>query len=220
MEIGVLGAVPPVQRAGDGHPEHHFPDKAAPGRFPSAWSGGEIGVKDYWVGPPAWTPEKPFLRSPSSGPFDGRYQAVGDSHGRSSDIQDKGSGAMVQNSGKTLCPDTRLRRINLPEPVSVEESASGLPTSISTLEKGGSRGIFPLVKDLVAQAGTPVSTPSVIKTAVKQVIISIEDRWRIDDEWWRSEPVSRLYYAVLFAAGKRLVIYKDLISGQWYKQMY
>jgi len=102
----------------------------------------------------------------------------------------------------------------------VEESASGLPTSISTLEKGGSRGIFPLVKDLVAQAGTPVSTPPVIKTAVKQVIISIEDRWRIDDEWWRSEPVSRLYYAVLFAAGKRLVIYKDLISGQWYKQMY
>ena len=31
----------------------------------------------------------------------------------------------------------------------------------------------------------------------RQAVTSIEDRWRIDDEWWRSEPVSRLYYAVL-----------------------
>jgi hypothetical protein len=51
-------------------------------------------------------------------------------------------------------------------------------------------------------------------------VTSIDDRWRIDDEWWRSEPVSRFYYAVLFASGQRLVIYKDLISGKWYKQVY
>jgi hypothetical protein len=51
-------------------------------------------------------------------------------------------------------------------------------------------------------------------------VTSIDDRWRIDDEWWRSEPLSRFYYAVLFASGQRLVIYKDLISGKWYKQVY
>jgi hypothetical protein len=62
--------------------------------------------------------------------------------------------------------------------------------------------------------------PVAVKTPRKQGVKAIEDRWRIDDEWWRSEPVSRLYYAVLLASGQRLVLYKDLITGRWYKQGY
>jgi hypothetical protein len=54
----------------------------------------------------------------------------------------------------------------------------------------------------------------------RQAIISIEDRWRIDDEWWRAEPVSRIYYNVLLASGQRVVLYKDLISNKWYEQEY
>jgi hypothetical protein len=50
--------------------------------------------------------------------------------------------------------------------------------------------------------------------------MTIEDRWRIDDEWWRAEPVSRLYYNVLLVSGQRLVLYKDLITGDWYEQEY
>jgi hypothetical protein len=46
----------------------------------------------------------------------------------------------------------------------------------------------------------------------------VDDRWRLDDEWWRNDPVSRLYYAVLLVSGQRLVIYKDLIANCWYKQ--
>lgn len=62
--------------------------------------------------------------------------------------------------------------------------------------------------------------PTAIKLKRRQAIISIEDRWRIDDEWWRAAPVSRLYYNVLLASGQRLVLYKDLISGSWYEQEY
>jgi hypothetical protein len=65
-------------------------------------------------------------------------------------------------------------------------------------------------------AGLPVA----VKTARRQAVKVIEDRWRLDDEWWRGEPVSRLYYAVLLASGQRLVLYKDLISGGWYRQEY
>ena len=65
-------------------------------------------------------------------------------------------------------------------------------------------------------AGLPVA----IRMQRRQTVTAIEDRWRIDDEWWRSEPVSRLYYAVLFTSGQRLVIYKDLNNGQWYRQKY
>ena len=49
-------------------------------------------------------------------------------------------------------------------------------------------------------------------------ILSVEDRWRIDDEWWRREPVSRMYYLIRLDSGSRLTVYKDLIKGRWYKQ--
>jgi hypothetical protein len=49
-------------------------------------------------------------------------------------------------------------------------------------------------------------------------VTSIEDRWRIDDEWWRQEPISRMYYSVVLDNGQNLTIYKDLINNHWYKQ--
>jgi hypothetical protein len=63
-------------------------------------------------------------------------------------------------------------------------------------------------------------SPLAIKLKRRQSVTSIEDRWRIDDEWWRAEPVSRLYYNVLLASGQRLVLYKDLVRGGWYEQEY
>ncbi len=60
--------------------------------------------------------------------------------------------------------------------------------------------------------------PIAIRTSGRHSITTIEDKWRIDDEWWRSEPVSRLYYAVITDSGQRIVIYKDLIDNHWYKQ--
>lgn len=52
----------------------------------------------------------------------------------------------------------------------------------------------------------------------RQRIMAIEDRWRIDDEWWRCEPVSRVYHVILLASGQCLVFYKDIINGCWYRQ--
>ncbi len=62
--------------------------------------------------------------------------------------------------------------------------------------------------------------PVAVKTKRRQAIIAIEDRWRIDDEWWRREPVSRLYYAVRVASGQRLVLVKNLTDNGWYRQSY
>ncbi len=60
--------------------------------------------------------------------------------------------------------------------------------------------------------------PKIIKLRPRQIVMSIEDKWRIDDEWWRSEPISRLYYSVLLKSGMRRVLFKDLIKNEWYKQ--
>jgi hypothetical protein len=110
---------------------------------------------------------------------------------------------MVQNPGKTLCLNP-VKPVNLPEPVSVVESASGGPAALRMAHSNPAAQAFPPVK----------------KTAQGQVITSIDDRWRIDDDWWRSEPISRLYYTIRLASGNRQVIYKDLTNGQWYKQTY
>jgi hypothetical protein len=65
-------------------------------------------------------------------------------------------------------------------------------------------------------AGQPIALVS----RGRQRVIVIEDRWRIDDEWWRTAPISRLYYAVMLNTGQHLVIYKNLVTGGWYRQSY
>ena len=67
------------------------------------------------------------------------------------------------------------------------------------------------------RSGSPVA----MKLKQRHSIITIEDCWRIDDEWWRSEPVSRLYYAVILDSGRRIIILcKDLVDNHWYQQTY
>ena len=41
--------------------------------------------------------------------------------------------------------------------------------------------------------------PLAVRLTGRQSVISIEDRWRIDDEWWRAEAISRLYFSVLIS---------------------
>ena len=49
-------------------------------------------------------------------------------------------------------------------------------------------------------------------------IEAILETWRIDDEWWR-QPISRSYMEVMLEGGKRLVLFQDLITGEWFSQM-
>jgi hypothetical protein len=65
-------------------------------------------------------------------------------------------------------------------------------------------------------SGRPAAAVSRYPTAID----SIMDMWRIDDEWWTRETISRLYYRVLLVDGRQLTIFKDLISGSWFSQSY
>lgn len=47
---------------------------------------------------------------------------------------------------------------------------------------------------------------------------AILESWRIDDEWWR-HMIARAYLEVILEGGKRLVLFQDLITGQWFLQM-
>ncbi len=48
-------------------------------------------------------------------------------------------------------------------------------------------------------------------------VISVRERWRIDDEWWRN-PISREYYALVLEDGRPVILYKDLLGGGWFSQ--
>jgi hypothetical protein len=50
-------------------------------------------------------------------------------------------------------------------------------------------------------------------------VARIQDRWRIDDEWWREQPIARLYHLVLLVDGTVWTIYHDLLADAWFAQI-
>ena len=51
-------------------------------------------------------------------------------------------------------------------------------------------------------------------------IVLIGDSWRIKDEWWREQSISRTYFKVLLVEGQHLTIFQDRNAGDWYEQRY
>jgi hypothetical protein len=47
---------------------------------------------------------------------------------------------------------------------------------------------------------------------------TVLDRWRLDDEWWRQQPISRMYYECVVGQGIRATVFRDQVNGQWYLQ--
>ena len=49
-------------------------------------------------------------------------------------------------------------------------------------------------------------------------IWKILDKWHVEDEWWKTDPIDRIYYECVLNNGKYIVMYRDCISNDWYKQ--
>ncbi len=72
------------------------------------------------------------------------------------------------------------------------------------------------VKVKIDSEGRPVS----VRLGRWLQVAAPQDRWRIDDEWWRERPISRLYHKVLLEDGREITIFHDLITDSWYRQGY
>jgi hypothetical protein len=46
---------------------------------------------------------------------------------------------------------------------------------------------------------------------------AVVEEWRIDDEWWRT-PIHRRYFEVVLEGGAHVVLFEDLVSGEWFLQ--
>lgn len=51
-----------------------------------------------------------------------------------------------------------------------------------------------------------------------RAVARVQDHWRIDDEWWRDRPISRLYYTVVLEGDILLTLYHDLLTDTWFEQ--
>ncbi len=65
--------------------------------------------------------------------------------------------------------------------------------------------------------GTPAA---VYFSKHRRAVTEVIETWRIDDEWWRERPISRLYYRLLLKDGRTVDVFRDRLSEQWSRQAY
>ncbi len=53
-----------------------------------------------------------------------------------------------------------------------------------------------------------------------QTVTSVEDLWKIDDEWWRGTDhrIQRTYFDLLLQTGTRITLFHDLTHNTWHRQ--
>ena len=67
-------------------------------------------------------------------------------------------------------------------------------------------------------SGIPLA---VVFEGAQRAVEAVQDRWRIDDEWWRETPISRLYFELRLEGERVITVYRDLTAGgAWWLQRY
>ena len=147
---------------------------------------------------------------------------------------------MVADTGATPCP-SGIRPLNAPQLVQVEIDNNDMPTVIGIVRNKNARAPVPhdsdrlrrtrptelknrpsFVTPVTSASSSPVtSSPKDSRRTILyewRQVSEVLDTWRIDDEWWRKRPVSRLYYRVILEDGTVTSLFKDLSSGRWRQQ--
>ncbi len=47
---------------------------------------------------------------------------------------------------------------------------------------------------------------------------SVREQWLVEDRWWTAEPLRRHYLELVLADGRCVVVYRDLVAGDWWGQ--
>ncbi len=106
---------------------------------------------------------------------------------------------------------SRLQPLNLPKPVSVTLDNHRYPVMVF---HDPCRSATTQSREGTGEESTEGTSDSKIQKHVEAII----EIWCIDDEWWR-KPISRRYVEVLLEGGAHVVLYEDLITGNWFMQM-
>ena len=50
-----------------------------------------------------------------------------------------------------------------------------------------------------------------------QTVDSIDERCEVEEDWWKDNPVLRMYYRVTLDDGRQLTIFRNMVHGGWYR---
>lgn len=87
-------------------------------------------------------------------------------------------------------------------------------------KKSGASNIRPLNKPLaIAVLYRNDGSPITLKLRDRWMDVeSLTDMWRIEDEWWRKQPIARSYYQCTVDKGIIVTVFQDLHTRNWYMQ--
>jgi hypothetical protein len=46
----------------------------------------------------------------------------------------------------------------------------------------------------------------------------VREEWVVEDRWWTRDPLRRRYFELILTDGRNVVVYRDLVAGDWYTQ--
>jgi hypothetical protein len=96
-----------------------------------------------------------------------------------------------------------------------------LPTNKLTAEDEHGPGTLErlnLPRPAIVETNADTGEPCLVQRNGRQLrVASVQNQWRIDDEWWR-EPISRHYYLLDLAGSALLTVFHDLITNTWWEQ--
>jgi hypothetical protein len=47
---------------------------------------------------------------------------------------------------------------------------------------------------------------------------SLREEWVVEDRWWTGQPLRRRYFELVLADGRNVVVFRDLVEGEWFSQ--
>jgi hypothetical protein len=46
----------------------------------------------------------------------------------------------------------------------------------------------------------------------------VREEWVVEDRWWTRAPLKRRYFELILADGRNAVVFRDLVTGNWFAQ--
>jgi hypothetical protein len=51
-----------------------------------------------------------------------------------------------------------------------------------------------------------------------RLVDAVRESWLVEDRWWTEEPLRRRYWEIVTRDGRSLVVFRDLVGGEWFLQ--
>ena len=132
-------------------------------------------------------------------------------------------GDLTAETGRQATIWQRERVADVGDLAGVERLAAMVPGS-ALPERRWALGasLTPLNLPARASVESVAGAPRRVRTGGRhwRPVAQVVDLWEVDTEWWTPEPVNRRYWRLALTDGGLLTVYRDLDTGEWFRQVY